>query len=148
MTHQPDPHRLELANYPFQWVVDTIYGDVDIGGHINNVALSRHYETGRSRWLIALTGDPEVFQSGLNTIVAEYTIRFLGELNFPDQVTVGTGIGRIGNSSFSSLQALFVNGQCVGLSDAAMVLTYEGKPTRISDALRKSMEQYRISLPG
>lgn len=147
MPQQPDPHRLQLANYPFQWVVDTAFGDMDVAGHINNVALSRYYETGRSRWLIALTGDPGVFTSRLNTAVAECTIRFLREVNFPDQVTIGTGIGRIGNSSFSSLQALFVNGQCVGLSDAAMVLTYEGKPTRINDELRGKMEQFLIAPP-
>ena len=77
----------------------------------------------------------------------QYTVRFLGEVNFPDQVTVGTGIGRIGNSSFSSQQALFVNGECVGLSDAAMVLTYEGSPTRIDDELRKKMERFYIPSP-
>ena len=147
MAHQPDPHRLELANYPFQWVIDTAFGDMDVAGHINNVALSRYYETGRCRWLIALTGNPEVFKSGLNTIVAQYTVRFLGEVNFPDQVMVGTGIGRIGNSSFSSQQALFVNGQCVGLSDAAMVLTDDGKPTRINDELRQKIEKFQILSP-
>lgn len=147
MAKQPDPHRLELANYPFQWRIDTAFGDMDIAGHINNVALSRYYETGRCRWLIALTGDSEVFTSGLNTIVAEYTVRFLGEISFPDQVTVGTGIGRIGNSSFSSQQALFVNGQCVGLSDSAMVLTYDGKPTQINDQLRKKMERFQTLSP-
>lgn len=142
-----DPHRLELANYPFQLAIDTTFGDMDVAGHINNVALSRYYESGRCRWLIALTGDPEVFKSGLNTVVAEYTIRFLGEVNFPDQVTVGSGIGRIGNSSFGFQQALFVNGQCVGLSDAAMVLTSGGKPTRINDELRKKMEQFHMLSP-
>lgn len=143
MAQQPDPERLELANYPFQWSIDTAFGDMDAAGHINNVALSRYYETGRCRWLMEVTGNPKVLTSGLNTIVAEYTIRFLGEVNFPDPVIVGTNIGRMGNSSFSCQQALFVSGQCVGLSDAAMVLTFEGKPTRIDDDLRGKMERFQ-----
>lgn len=147
MANQYDQNRLELANYPFQWVIDTTFGDMDIAGHINNVALSRYYETARSRWLIAMSGNPEFFKSELKTVVAEFTVRFLGEVNFLDQVTVGTGIGRIGNSSFSSEQALFVNGQCVGLSDAAMVLTSGGKPQRITDVFREKMEQFLIIPP-
>lgn len=144
MPQQADPQRLELANYPFQWLVDTAFGDMDVAGHINNVALSRYYETGRCHWLIELTDDPEVFKNSLNTIVAQYTIRFLGEVNFPGQVTVGTAIGRIGNSSFDCQQALFVDDQCVGLSDAAMVMTFEGKPARISDELRTKMVSFQM----
>lgn len=146
MPNKPDPQRLQLTNYPFQRLIDTAFGDMDMAGHINNVALSRYYETGRCHWLIELTGDPEVFNKKLNTIVAEYTIRFLGEVNFPAQVTVGTAIGRIGNSSFDCLQALFVNDECVGLSDAAMVMSFEGKPTRINDELRTKMGSFQSSI--
>ena len=144
MAAKPEPHRLELANYPFQWDIESTFGDVDVAGHINNVAVSRYYETGRCRWLMAITDNPKVFESGLNTIVAEYTVRFLGEIKFPDQVRVGTAIGRIGNSSFSSLQALFVDDQCVGLSDAAMVLTFDGKPRQIDGEIREKMAQLSI----
>ena len=91
---------------------------MDITGHINNIALARYYETARSRWFLKMAGDVNFFKSGFNTLVAEYTVRFLKEANYPEQITVATGIGRIGNSSFSCLQALFVNDTCVGLSDA------------------------------
>ena len=141
MSHKPDAHRLQLANYPSQWVIDTTFGDMDISGHINNVSLSRYYETGRSRFLIKSSDDPNFFKSEFSTMVAEYTIRFLREVNFPDRVTVGTSIGRIGNSSFLVQQALFVNEQCAGLSDASMVFALRGKPARIPDGLRKKMEQ-------
>lgn len=143
MPRELDPNRLALKNYPFQWGIDTTFGDMDIVGHVNNVALARYYETGRSRFLIEMTGNPSFFTSSkINTVVAEYTVRFLGEINFPDQVTVGTAIGRIGNSSFSSLQALFVNGECVGLSDAAMVLTCDSKPWKIDDEMRQKMQPF------
>lgn len=147
MATKPDSNRLVLENYPYQWVIDTTFGDMDIAGHINNVALARYYETCRSRWLITLTGNNDFFKSDITTVIAEYTIRFLGEVNFPDQVTVGIGIGRIGNSSFSSQQALFVNGQCVGLSDAAMVLTSGGNAHRIDDEMRQKMAAFLLPLP-
>ena len=146
MATKPDPHRLDPGNYPFHWEIDTAFGDMDIAGHINNVALSRYYETGRSRWLMHITDNPAVFKSGINTVVAEYTINFLGEVNFPDRVIVATGVGRIGNSSFSSLQGLFVNGQCVGLSEAAMLLTVDGKPSPIDGELRAKMERFLVAI--
>lgn len=144
MANKPEPHRLILTNYPFSWDIDTSYGDMDVAGHVNNVVVTRFYETGRSRWLLKMTGDPDIFKSGFNTVVAEYTVKFLAEVNFPDRATIATGIGRIGNSSFSCQQGLFVDGQCVGLSDASMVLTIDGKPSPIDDALREKMQSFLI----
>ena len=145
MLDQIDPNRLDLDRYPFQWTIDSTFGDMDIAGHINNIALARYYETGRSRWLLNITDDPTIFKRGFNTVIAEYTIRFLKEVNFPDQVIVANAVGRIGNSSFSCQQALFVDGSCVGLCDAAMVLSINGKPTPIAGNLREKMQSHLIN---
>ena len=145
MPQDPEPHRLKPANYPFHWPLDTAFGDMDVAGHVNNVALARYYETGRTRWLVTLTGEPRYFEaSAMDTLVAEIRFRFLREINFPHRVVVATAIGRIGNTSFSCLQGLFVDGECAGLGDAAMVLTRGGKPSPIEGELRQQMEKYLI----
>lgn len=144
MSHAPDPLRIKLEHYPFHWVIDTSFGDMDAVGHINNVALARYYETARSRWLMEISKNPQFFQSDLGAVIAEYTIRFLGEVNFPEQITVATAVDRIGNSSFSSVQGIFVNNRCVGLSDASMVFTQGGKPSPIEGEFRRNMEQFFI----
>lgn len=145
MKRAPEPHRLIATSYPFHWKLDSAFGEMDVAGHINNVALARYYETGRTRWLVELTGDNRFFENGgIDTLVAECTLRFLNEVSFPDRVTVATAVGRIGNTSFSCLQGLFVNGDCVGLNDAAMVLTRGGKPSPIEDILHNRMKSYLI----
>jgi acyl-CoA thioester hydrolase len=148
MSRQIEPHRLDLVNYPFHWEVYPTFGDSDLAGHINNVALVRYYETGRTRWLLDATANPDIFRGGaFNTVVAEYRVRFIAEVNFPHQVTTATGLGHIGNSSFSCQQALFQNGRCVGLNDAVMVVVSGGKPIKIEGELRAQMAAYLIHQP-
>ena len=44
---KPDAHLQTAATYPMTRAMDTHFADMDIGGHLNNVALARHFEDGR-----------------------------------------------------------------------------------------------------
>ena len=47
---------------------------------------------------------------------------FLGEMRFPGEVETGTLVLRVGRTSFTLGQGLFKDGECVGTSQAVMVL--------------------------
>jgi len=136
-----DPNRLQPAGYPFRLDIETQFTDMDVGAHLNNIAIARFYESARVRSNLDLFGRNFLRRGAPFLIVlAEANIRYLAEGNFPDPVQVGCGIHRIGNSSFVMQQGLFQNGACIGLCDCVMVLTSDGKPTRIPAGVRTAMQ--------
>ena len=128
---KPEGWRLNLAAYPIILESDTRFQDMDINGHLNNVAFASLFENARVQlhhkarpW--ADRPDNE------RTMVASVEINYLREGNFPDPVTIGSGVGRIGNSSWSVVQAMFQNGLCIGTCDSVIVCRTdnEAKPLR------------------
>jgi len=145
MSRTIDPHRLQLKHYPFRLAIETQFGDMDVVGHVSNVAIARFYENARSRFLMKVFHNPQRFRDPrYGIVVAEYTLRFLAEANYPDPVEVGTGISRIGRSSVTVHQALFQKGQCVGLCDAAMVLTSGGQPLALPPEVRERLSPLMV----
>src|SRR3546814_13182584 len=94
---KPDSWRLEMENYPFQVSIDTRYQDLDVMGHVNNVAMAGLFETGRIRFHRSLGRHPR--DKGVRWLVAAVNIAYVNEPHFPDHVTITSGIGRIGNHS-------------------------------------------------
>ena len=45
-----DPQRLLLASYPYRLPIETQFSDMDVAGHVNNVAVARFYECARARF--------------------------------------------------------------------------------------------------
>ena len=93
-----DTHRQSLAHYPVHTLEKLRYADTDRQGHVNNAVFGTLVEAGRVTFLY----DPKrpLTPPGTQFVIAELTIRFLSELNWPGEVTVGTGVARIGNGSF------------------------------------------------
>src|SRR5690606_8935568 len=133
MAKPVEPHRLVLANYPHQLRLDTQYGDMDVHAHINNLAIARYFERARARFQVQAYAGYRLFRrdADFTLLLVENNIRFLAECNFPEPVTVGTGLGHIGTSSYQFRHALFQNGTCVALCDAAMVCAQDGKPVPV-----------------
>jgi acyl-CoA thioester hydrolase len=139
-------YRLQLASYPLQISIDTQYSDMDVNGHINNIALARFYEAARARAHLLMFDNPRFFKNPeYATLLAEYLIKFLREGHYPEPMMVGVGLGRIGNTSYTFEQALFQNGECIGICDVAMVLSQNGKPCPIPEAVRARVQPLLMS---
>src|SRR3546814_5627613 len=72
--------------------------DLDVNGHINNVAFAALFEGGRvmlNRQVDALANRP----SNERTVVGDLHISYLGEGNFPDLVHIASGFGRLERKS-------------------------------------------------
>lgn len=128
---KPERWRLDAASYPVCAEYQTRFQDMDINGHLNNVAFAALFESGRvllNRQLrpLAERRDNE------RTMVAAVEINYLAEGNFPDPVEIATGIGRIGTSSWSIVQAMFQNGRPIATCDTVVVCRTDGeaKPLR------------------
>jgi acyl-CoA thioester hydrolase len=107
-----------IEEYPARIVEKVRYSDTDRQGHVNNVLFAFFFEAGR---VDILHGDVDLSAPGCFFVLARSTIDFLGELNWPGEVEVGTRLAKIGNSSMTIRQALFQNGRCGATSESVMV---------------------------
>lgn len=133
-----DPRRRDPASYPTSLTLETRFGDMDVNGHLNNVAFARLFEETRVRFNRAgplVTGRPSSF------VVAHVAIDYLAEGNYPAPVTMGYAIARIGSSSFTVAMAAFQEGTCIALCDSVLVHRDPATgPAPLPDALRTRLE--------
>ncbi|MDX8356740.1 acyl-CoA thioesterase [Sphingopyxis terrae] len=128
---KPESWRLDAASYPVHLDLQTRFQDMDINGHLNNVAFAALFESGR----VLLNREIRPWEerpANERTMVAAVEINYLGEGNFPDPVEIATGIGRLGTSSWTIVQAMFQNGRAIATCDSVIVCRTDGaaKPLR------------------
>ncbi len=136
---KPDAWRLETAPYPIVAEFQTRFQDMDINGHLNNVAFAALFESAR----VLLNREVRVWNerpANERTMVAAVTINYLAEGNFPDPVTMASGIGTIGTSSWTILQAMFQNGQCIATCDTVVVARTDNQAKPLRAALQAALE--------
>ena len=128
---KPESWRLDAASYPVCEEFQTRFQDMDINGHLNNVAFAALFESGRvlmNRRIRPFDDRP----ANERTMVAAVEINYLAEGHFPEPVRIATGIGRIGTSSWTIVQAMFQNGRAIAACDTVVVCRTDGeaKPLR------------------
>ena len=122
--------------------MQTRFQDMDINGHLNNVAFAALFENARvllNRRTRPLGERP----ANERTMVAVVEINYLAEGSYPAPVTIMSGIGRIGTSSWTIagpiVQAMFQNERCIAACGTVVVARTDNqhKPLRadLRDAL-------------
>ena len=135
---KPPPERLLLATYPFATELVPRFGDMDVQGHLNNVALAGLYEEARVRFvssLFQLHARPD----GQRPVLAEAAIRYLAEGRYPGRLVAAAGLLRLGRTSYVIGQAMFQNTACIGTADIVIVWTEAGRPCPIPETLREAL---------
>ncbi len=110
-------------NYPVHTLEKLRFGDTDRQGHINNAVFATLCESGR----VAFLYDPDnpLLEAGTQFVIAKLTIDFLDELNWPGDVLIGTGVSRVGKSSFGLTQGIFAGERCAAQCESVLVLMDE-----------------------
>ncbi len=120
-----------LEAYPSRTSADIRYSDLDRQGHVNNAVFATFSEVGR----VAFMYDPDrpLASEGRSFVIARLLIDFRAELLWPGSVDIGTGVVRVGRSSFTLAQGIFSKGQLAATTEATIVLV--DKETRRSTPL-------------
>ncbi|MCB0663945.1 MAG: acyl-CoA thioesterase [Saprospiraceae bacterium] len=130
-----------LEDFPISTYDKVRYGDTDRQGHVNNSVFNSFLETGRVELLYNNLNPLHL--EGSTFVIASLQINFLKEIHWPGKVEIGTGVTRIGNSSFTLFQMLFQHGKCV--ADATTVIVQvdgeTGKGAPLSDETRAAFEK-------
>jgi acyl-CoA thioester hydrolase len=101
-----DLRRLRCGDFPVLRKLPTRWSDDDVYGHVNNVVHYAMFDTAVNGWLIEASGT-DIRRLPAVGLVVETSCRYFAELRFPEVVTVGIGLERLGRSSIVYRLALF-----------------------------------------
>lgn len=132
----------DIAAFPTHRRLQTRVSDLDGNGHLNAIRIGHFYEDARAAFHVA-TG-----RHGGRVLVAQLTLRYLAEGRWPEDAEVGTGVVRIGRSSFVMGQGLFQAGRCIGLCETVLVHTGGGGPSPLPESYRQVLAPQRLRWPG
>ena len=136
MSDQPS-----LEDFPIVTRDKLRYNDTDRQGHVNNAVFTTFLETGRVEIFYL---DPEVMLAGCEFVIARCTLDFLGEIRWPGEVEIASGVTRLGSSSVTLAQAVFQNGACVARAETIIVQINQQtrKSAPLSEKARTKLESY------
>ena len=135
------------ADYKFHHADHVRWGDMDALGHVNNNAIGVYFESARVAMLDALgLGVSDDSDRPANVVIAKITIEFKAELHYPNAITVGLGIRRIGGASMTIEGALFAGERLIATHQAVIVLIDSAtrKPTPLPDRWRDAMAPHLL----
>ncbi|MGV0849283.1 acyl-CoA thioesterase [Mycolicibacterium phlei] len=98
-----------VADFPVHWPVTTRWTDNDMFGHLNNAVYYGLFDTAINAWIDTTLGIDPLTAPWLG-VVAESGCRYLAELRFPDPLTVGLAVARLGTSSVTYRLGLWAAG--------------------------------------
>src|SRR3978361_1026131 len=101
-----DPQALTRADFPVLRTLPTRWSDDDTYGHVNNAVHYLLFDTAVNGWLMAGSGG-EIRAPPAIGLVVETSCRYFAELRFPEVVTAGLALERLGSSSVIYRLALF-----------------------------------------
>lgn len=140
----PAPDGLTSNDFPVLWPVGTRWADNDMFGHLNNAVYYQLFDTAINAWINTGTGLDPITTPALG-IVAESGCRYFSELQFPQNLTVGLAVTRLGRSSVTYRLGVFRAGPAENMAQPVTALghwvhVYIDRVTRksvpIPDAVR------------
>ena len=145
MPSETDSPDVAKVSYYVHWTKESVrYNDTDRQGHVNNAVFVTFLEAGR----VSLLYNPKeeaLTPEGTSFVLANLVLNFRGEILWPSEVRIGTTVSRIGNSSVTFCQGLFVGDNCVATAQTVLVLidnaTRKSRP--LPDQTRQELKKWR-----
>ena len=108
-----------IADYRY-WVDERVrFNDLDMLGHVNNIAYLVYVETGRATFLRSLG----MFDIGARrqSVIVRFETDYRRELGYPADVRVGVRVSGIGRTSFRLGVGIFDGEVCVATATNVIV---------------------------
>lgn len=122
------------ASYPRHVPIGTRWADNDVYGHVNNVVYYAFFDTAVNGLLVE-AGVLDIARSPVIGLVVETGCRYHAPIAFPDVVTAGVRVARIGRSSVRYEIGLFRGDADEAGAEGFFVHVYVDRATRRPVAL-------------
>ena len=128
----------------FSLTVEPRFYETDAFRHVNNTVVAGWFETAREP--IFRLFAPSMKPEDLALILARIEVDFVAQIHYGLPVTIETGIGRIGTSSFVVLHRAFQDGREVARGRAVQVhFDWTTQASRaLPQALRDELTAHRV----
>jgi acyl-CoA thioester hydrolase len=133
---------LDPARYPFTCRIEPRFGDLDVNMHVNNVALMELAQEGRVRFHHA-SGYHQARRDA-TSMIASFTIEFLGEAFYPQGLDCHVAISRIGRTSHVLDQFVTQRDRAVAWTQSVIVTVGEEGPSELPDSFRESAKEWML----
>lgn len=137
------------ADYRAFYPIGTRWMDNDVYGHVNNVNYYSYFDTAIAHFLMREGGlDP--WDSGVIGYCVESSCKFLKAMRFPDEVSAGLRVRRLGRSSVVYEIGIFCNSDDEAAAHGHFVHVFvdraNERPTPIPEPIRAALQ--RIAVEG
>ncbi len=147
MTQRPPPPT--RADFRYFTAIPTRWLDNDVFGHVNNTVYYVWFDTAVSRFMMQ-DGLFDPLTSPIVGVVAENGCRFLAQIAYPDEVTLGLRVAALGRSSVRYALGVFRGDAQTASAEGHFVHVYVARatmrPVPIPPELRAALE--RVHVPG
>jgi acyl-CoA thioester hydrolase len=139
---KPAPH--QRAGYRHFLVIPTRWMDNDVYRHVNNVVYYSYFDTAVNHFLIE-QGVLDIEHSPVIGLVVETACQYFAPIAFPDVVSAGLRVGKLGTSSVRYEIGIFRNGEDSASAQGHFVHVYVDRATRrpapLTVDLRNALEK-------
>ena len=139
------PRRATRAEFPHTRAITTRWMDNDVYGHVNNVVYYSFFDTAVNGMLVE-AGLLDPATSPLIGLVVETSCRYAAPLSFPDEVTAGVRVARIGTSSVRYEIGLFRGDDQSAAAEGHFIHVYVDRTTRRPAPLTESLRAFLSKL--
>lgn len=136
------------ADYRFFHEISTRWGDNDVYGHVNNVIYYSWFDTAVNALLI----ENDLLDLGASReigIVAENGCRYHASVTFPERITVGGRVARLGTSAVRYELGIFRHHEAGAAAEGYFVHVYVDRasmrPVPLPERLRAALSPFLIS---
>ncbi|WP_372639197.1 acyl-CoA thioesterase [Fodinibius sp.] len=123
------------------------FRDLDPLNHVNNALFNTYYEEARIEFIRQVPAFADQLQEGFSFVLANITIDYIYPAEYPGSLLIGSGIKKMGNSSISSIQAIYLaeDKKLVSVAEAHGVWfdLEQQKPSRLPEL--ENADQFLVS---
>lgn len=119
----------QRSDYKHFHQITTRWMDNDAYGHVNNVVYYSWFDTAVNQFLIA-GGALDIERSPVIGLVIETQCNYFAPVAFPDRVTAGIRVGKLGNSSVRYEVGIFREDEPLAAAQGHFVHVYVDRDSR------------------
>jgi acyl-CoA thioester hydrolase len=148
---QPETRPETRDAYPHILPIQTRWMDNDIYGHVNNVTYYSYFDTVVNCYLID-QGGLDIQDGAVVGFAVETTCRFFKSVAYPEKLSAGLRVGKLGNSSVRYEIAIFKEGDDEAAAAGHFVHVFvdrtTDRPTPIPAPIRAALEKLLVGEAG
>ncbi|MEK9672849.1 MAG: thioesterase family protein [Rhodospirillaceae bacterium] len=134
-------------DYPYILPIQTRWMDNDIYGHVNNVTYYSYFDTVVNCYLIE-RGGLDIHDGRIVGFAVETNCKFFKPVAYPEKLSAGLRVGKLGNSSVRYEIAIFKEGEDDAAAAGHFVHVFvdreTNRPTPVPSPIRAALEKLLV----